>query len=97
MRYKLKYRKDSKAFFFEDQTENRDHRILTYKIDIIDAKGRLIETWQHQFWTELIFNESQAGAQENDGDSAMSAHATARQSAHDPRSWTQSCEIIAGL
>ncbi|MBU6383394.1 MAG: hypothetical protein KGR16_03665 [Verrucomicrobia bacterium] len=32
-----------------------DHkRILTYKIDILNAQGEVIEVWEHQFWTKLI-------------------------------------------
>lgn len=36
------------ALFFPDQ------KILTYRVDVFDRQGQIIETWEHQFWTELI-------------------------------------------
>lgn len=29
-------------------------KILTYRVEIMDGKGQIIETWEHHFWTELI-------------------------------------------
>jgi len=29
-------------------------KILTYRIDVVNAKGDVIQTWEHQFWTKLI-------------------------------------------
>jgi hypothetical protein len=29
-------------------------KILTYRVRVFERDGRLIETWQHHFWTELI-------------------------------------------
>lgn len=31
-----------------------DDRILTYRIQVVDAEGELVETWEHHFWTKLI-------------------------------------------
>jgi hypothetical protein len=31
-----------------------DERILTYRIQVIDAEGECVETWEHHFWTKLI-------------------------------------------
>lgn len=36
------------ALFFSEK------KILTYKLDVLNAKGKCIETWEHHFWTELI-------------------------------------------
>lgn len=37
------------AFNFFDQK-----RILTYKIDVVDSQGEVVEAWEHHFWTKLI-------------------------------------------
>jgi len=29
-------------------------KILTYKIDVVNSEGGIVETWEHHFWTELI-------------------------------------------
>ena len=50
----IEYKADSKAFYFEDKTKEKKHRILTYRIDVIDAKNQIVEVWKHQFWTKLI-------------------------------------------
>lgn len=31
-----------------------EQRILTYRIQVVNGKGEIVETWEHQFWTELI-------------------------------------------
>lgn len=33
-------------------------RILTYKIDVVNSEGDVIEVWEHQFWTKLIDRSS---------------------------------------
>lgn len=30
------------------------NKILTYRIQVINKEGQVIETWKHQFWAELI-------------------------------------------
>ena len=30
------------------------NKILTYQIQVVNNKGEIIETWDHQFWTQLI-------------------------------------------
>ena len=37
-----------KAYFFPNR------KILTYRVQVVDAKGAVVEVWNHQFWTELI-------------------------------------------
>lgn len=39
---------------FQDETENKSKKILTYKIDVVNEDGQLIDQWKHQFWKELI-------------------------------------------
>lgn len=36
------------AFYFYHQ------RILTYRIQVVNREGEIVETWEHHFWTELI-------------------------------------------
>ena len=52
--YKISKRFGSIFFFFENQTRDKEKRILTYRIEILNADGKVVETWKHQFWTELI-------------------------------------------
>ncbi len=40
-------RRGYQAFFFPDE------KILTYRVDVI-SNGEIVESWLHQFWTELI-------------------------------------------
>lgn len=42
------------TFFFSNPEEERDKRILTYRVQILSKDGEILETWEHQFWTELI-------------------------------------------
>lgn len=37
------------AFNFFDRK-----RILTYKIDVMNSQGEIVEVWEHHFWTKLI-------------------------------------------
>ncbi|MCC6127831.1 MAG: hypothetical protein IT584_01340 [Chlamydiae bacterium] len=42
------------AYYFPDKNCDEDHRILTYKIEVFNARGDLVEEWKHHFWRELI-------------------------------------------
>lgn len=42
------------SFFFPQNKPDTDRRILTYRVQVIDGEGKVMETWNHQFWTELI-------------------------------------------
>lgn len=44
----IQHTKGYAAFNFFDQ------KILTYRIQVVDAEGEIVETWEHHFWTELI-------------------------------------------
>lgn len=48
IRYDLDSSHGSHAFNFFGQ------KILTYKVEVVDACGDVLEVWEHQFWTKLI-------------------------------------------
>jgi len=53
-KYHLQKRWGTTTFFFENKTKEKGNKILTYKLEVITDYGKIIETWEHQFWTELI-------------------------------------------
>jgi hypothetical protein len=42
------------TFFFEDKSLGRMRRILTYRIQVMNERGKIVEEWKHHFWTKLI-------------------------------------------
>ena len=52
--YKINSRFGCTFFFFENKKMDTRRKILTYKIDICNSSGKSLETWKHQFWTELV-------------------------------------------
>jgi hypothetical protein len=52
--HRLTARKGRKIFFFSNKERSKQNKILTYRIQIIAKDGTIIETWKHQFWTEVI-------------------------------------------
>lgn len=46
--YPLASSHGNKAFNFFDR------KILTYRVQVIDSLGYLIDCWEHHFWTKLI-------------------------------------------
>lgn len=42
------------CYKFQDDTENKAKKILTYKVDVFNEDGILVDQWKHQFWKELI-------------------------------------------
>lgn len=50
----IERKRDSIAHFFPNDGQGADRRILTYRVQIFAESGDLVETWNHQFWTELI-------------------------------------------
>lgn len=42
------------SFFFPNNQPETDRRILTYRVQVMDHNQQVVETWNHQFWTELI-------------------------------------------
>lgn len=49
--YPMERRRDATAFFFENK------RILTYRVQVINANGSLVKEWEHHFWTKRIVVE----------------------------------------
>lgn len=56
----LETRRGSESFYFPSSDQN--HKILTYRVDVKDCAGAIVESWKHHFWTELIVVESKASA-----------------------------------
>ncbi len=50
----VQHKRDAVALFFPCSSLDKEKRILTYKIEVVNGKGELLETWKHHFWTELI-------------------------------------------
>lgn len=42
------------SFYFEDTTKDKKKRVLTYRVQIINEDGEVVDDWKHQFWTDLI-------------------------------------------
>lgn len=52
--YPITHKRDATAFFFPCGPTDKNHQILTYRIQVINRDGVIVETWNHHFWTELI-------------------------------------------
>jgi hypothetical protein len=50
----IERRRDYATFFFPQDSEERDRRILTYRVQAISENGEIVGEWDHQFWTKLI-------------------------------------------
>jgi hypothetical protein len=50
----LERKRDFAAFYFPNNCPESDRRILTYRVQIVDREGCVVETWEHHFWTQLI-------------------------------------------
>ncbi|MDE3045812.1 MAG: hypothetical protein KGJ02_04115 [Verrucomicrobiota bacterium] len=33
---------------------DKEHRILTYLVQVVNRQGEVVDQWKHHFWTELI-------------------------------------------
>lgn len=51
IQYPMDRRRDITSFFFENR------RILTYRVDVLNAQGATVSTWEHHFWTKKIVVE----------------------------------------
>lgn len=58
IKYHLKRRRGSKSFLFSNRTLNPEKQILTYRIEVKDKEGKVVEIWKHHFWTEMIHVET---------------------------------------
>jgi len=52
IRHDMGRKRDVKAFYFP--SHEKDKRILTYRVEVLTREGKVLETWKHHFWTELI-------------------------------------------
>ncbi len=52
--HKMERKRDYAAFFFPNDKPGSDRRILTYRVQVLNGSGEVVETWNHHFWTELI-------------------------------------------
>ncbi len=46
--YRLERKRGAEAFFFPRE------KIVTYLVNVVSDEGKIVETWKHHFWTELI-------------------------------------------
>ena len=51
--YELLRKRDVITFDFP-KCKEKEGKILTYRVDVFDKEGQLVDTWKHQFWTKLI-------------------------------------------
>ncbi len=49
--YPITKKRDIKTYFFKKQ---KGKKLLTYKIDIVSKENKIVDTWKHQLWKELI-------------------------------------------
>lgn len=49
-------------YFFQNDQEGIDLRILTYKIQILGPDGKEVRVWEHHLWTELIDLDKRSSA-----------------------------------
>ncbi len=55
-------KRDVTALFFPQSDP-----ILTYQIHVLNGAGKVVETWDHQFWTPLIETNSTVSSQPKHG------------------------------
>lgn len=52
--FNIDKRVGTSSFYFSNKSKDKKNRILTYRIQIVNRNGEVVETWKHHFWTELI-------------------------------------------
>ena len=52
--HKMEFKRGYKTYRFQDDSDDKSKKILTYKIDVYNEDGSLVDQWKHQFWKELI-------------------------------------------
>ena len=50
----LNRKRDTIALFYSQKDQGKSKSILTYKVEILNGAGEVIEFWQHPLWTDLI-------------------------------------------
>ena len=51
---KMEKKRGYVIYKFQDPTHNKPKKILTYKVDVVNEDGEIVEQWKHQFWKKLI-------------------------------------------
>jgi hypothetical protein len=65
--YKIPRKRGYTYYKFYDDSNDKEKRILTYKVDIINEDGVLVDQWKHHFWKELIeINKDENEKRQND-------------------------------
>ena len=54
MIFPLQSKRGDKAIYFANLNNELNKKVLTYKVEIKNEHGIIIETWKHHFWKELI-------------------------------------------
>jgi len=52
--YKIPRKRGYVTYKFQDEAGDNFKKILTYKVDIFNEDGSLVDQWKHQFYKELI-------------------------------------------
>lgn len=56
--YEIDEKRGYTTMYFSSKDPNK--KLLTYKIDVKDKQGEVLENWEHQFWTTQILSEEDA-------------------------------------
>ena len=51
---KIERKRGYKIYKFQDDTIDKTKKILTYKVDVVNQDGKIVDVWKHQFWKKLI-------------------------------------------
>lgn len=50
----LQRKRDTISLFYPLNGQGKAKSILTYKVEVLNSSGQIIESWQHPLWTDLI-------------------------------------------
>jgi hypothetical protein len=50
----LKNKRGVESFYFSNLKDDKQKKILTYKVVVLNEKGVEVANWKHHFWTNLI-------------------------------------------
>ena len=70
----LERKRDIKALFFANDDAGIDRRILTYRVQIFNARGCEVGKWEHHFWTELIAIGEESSSSASRMSDSVSSH-----------------------
>jgi hypothetical protein len=52
--HKVQRKRGWKTYYFANPNQSTDLDILTYKVEVRNNEGKIIETWEHPLWTNPI-------------------------------------------